>query len=260
MKINKILLLTLFTVSATVSSYAQDQEVGGFIGASIYRGDLDQTPWAGRNTRPAIGGIYRYYLSPKFNVRAGLNFTYLAAYDNHNGGSSEEAKSRNKRGLRFFSHLLELNGMVEYNILNFVPGSAKYRWTPYVFGGVALFNFNPKTNLGGTVYTLKDYETEPGKSYSTVGFAIPFGGGVKYNFGKESLWNIGLEAGWRLTFTDYLDDVSAKFGPNPPPSDPIAAKLAKRGPTNRRGNPDNNDAYILVGFTLTKTIRKYRCF
>ena len=42
-----------------------------------------------------------------------------------------------------------------------------------------------------------------------VSMAIPFGVGLKWNLGKY--FSVGAEWGMRLTFTDYLDDVSGVY-------------------------------------------------
>jgi len=268
MKITKYLILLFAAIMLNSNAQAQDQEYGVFLGSSAYRGDLDQTPFAGRGLRLAVGGIYKYHFTPKLAFKAGLNFTYLGGYDHRNydiNSTDLTEKSLATRNLTFYTHLIELSGQLEYSFLNYVPGSKKYNFTPYVFGGVGLINFNPKANIAGTVYTLKDYETEPGKSYSTTQIVIPIGLGIKKTFGKDNMWNIGLQAGWRMTFTDYLDDASSKAPLTF--TDATTRLLALRNYTNGknnqpgmiRGNPNNNDAYFMVGFTISKTIRKYEC-
>jgi hypothetical protein len=63
--------------------------------------------------------------------------------------------------------------------------------------------------------------------------------------------NVGIEGAWRLTFTDYIDDVSTvhqdKTG-----WDPIRAQLSDRSegmifePGHVRGDPEDNDGYYLL--------------
>ena len=81
------------------------------------------------------------------------------------------------------------------------------------------------------------------------------------------LWNVGVYVSQNKTFTDMLDDVGGKYpdftkldgGVNG-----LAAKLSDRGPEigsaprtagGLRGNPDENDAYMWIGFTISRTLR-----
>lgn len=71
--------------------------------------------------------------------------------------------------------------------------------------------------------------------------------------------NIIIEGGYRLTFTDYLDDVSSERYPNDPSilksdlSREMSDRRRERDPSypiqpglGKRGNPDNNDGYFLM--------------
>lgn len=267
MKIKNLLLVALLVVSAK-GSFAQDREWGGFLGISVYNGDLAQSPIPFRGMRPAIGGLYRYNFNTRWAIKTGLNIGYIASYDRYSG----KGTTREYRNLSFHSPLVELSVVAELNLRKYVAGSRKYDWAPYLFGGVAGFYFNPQTYLNGKKYALRTMNTEQQKiddgPYQPLGIAIPLGVGVKYSLDKRKLWNLGFEVGFRLTFTDYLDDVSGDL-----PTDidnntnitPEERALAYRGSTQwpkkwARGNPDNNDAYAFFGVTLTKTIRKYKCF
>ena len=88
--------------------------------------------------------------------------------------------------------------------------------TPYVFGGIALYHFNPYTrDTSGTKYYLKPLSTEgegfiDGRNnYNLTQFAIPFGAGVKLSLSDNV--NVGFELGYRKLFTDYIDDVSTTY-------------------------------------------------
>ncbi|MDX5320159.1 MAG: hypothetical protein LPK45_03695, partial [Bacteroidota bacterium] len=73
---------------------------------------------------------------------------------------------------------------------------------------------------------------------------------------------IGLEAGWRKMFTDYLDDVSTSYtGLN---DGSLDANLGNRtgkpvAAGQKRGNPEFKDSYFMFGVTITKTLRRYSC-
>lgn len=267
MKIKNLLLVALLALSTTGIN-AQDKEWGGFLGISVYNGDLAQSPVPIRGMRPAVGGFYRYNFNTHWATKVGFNFGYIASYDRYSGAGT----LRESRNLSFYSPLAELSFVGEYNFMKYVAGSRKYNFTPYVFGGVAAFYFDPHTFYDGERYKLRDYVTEKGKedgAYSPIGIAIPMGLGFKYSLGRKKLWNLGFEFGYRMTFTDYLDDVSgdlpSNFNTTLPAED---KKLAYRGsPTEEglwgtnwpRGNPDSNDGYYFFGITISKTIRKFSC-
>ena len=138
--------------------------------------------------------------------------------------------------------------MAEYSIFNIY----NIRWTPYVFGGLAVFRFNPYTHdaahqkvflkpLSTEGQGLDGYNLEP---YSLTQVAIPFGGGIKYALTDNI--RVGAEVGIRKTFTDYLDDVSTNY------ADPVDL-LEQRGQQavdfSYRGDevPGGNPAYPLKG-------------
>ena len=89
---------------------------------------------------------------------------------------------------------------------------------------------------------------------------MPFGGGLKWKI-SESV-NLNAELNWRLTFTDYLDDVSGKY----PDLDllraqrgDIAAQLSNRSALPRaegtqRGNSSVGDYYFTFHIGLAYSI------
>jgi hypothetical protein len=154
------------------------------------------------------------------------------------------------------------------NLLPYISNSKKYRFAPYVFGGVAVFHFNPKAELNGTSYALQPLHTEDPERYGLIQPAFPYGVGIKYSLGN--FWNLSLEVGQRKLLTDYLDDVSDHYASNPDNLSDIGEQLSNRTPevdpskttypTNEsRGDPKDKDMYIFAGFTISKTIRRFSC-
>lgn len=78
----------------------------------------------------------------------------------------------------------------------------------YAFAGVAGVYYNPKSLFDGKWQALRPLNTEilpDGRdTYVPVALAVPFGLGVKFKIAKYI--SINIEAGWRVAFTDYLDD------------------------------------------------------
>jgi hypothetical protein len=197
-------LLLVLSVFFAAQSFAQFR-LGIFGGVSNYHGDLQERVF--QNARGAFGLTGTFSLSERLNLRAGLTFAKLAGADS----LSKQADLR-ARNLSFQSSITEFSLLAEYNFFNL----DQIRWTPYVFGGLAVFHYNPYTfdRNGAQVY-LQPLGTEGqgitgyGQPYKLTQFAIPFGGGIKYVLSDRV--QLGLEAGIRKTFTDYLDDVSGNY-------------------------------------------------
>jgi len=241
--------------------------LGPTLGATNYKGDLDDD-FALRFTKPGLGFVFNYHAHPNIRLRLTYTHGWMGAAD-----SVSKNVARNWRNLSFRSRLDEFAFQIVYDML----GSSrrpKYRpnYVPYVFAGIAVYNFNPQAKLDGKWYNLHDYGTEgqkiPGakNKYSLTQISIPVGLGFKYKL--NNYWDLALEMGLRKLFTDYLDDVSDKYAD---PKEllayggPIAVKLADRskylqqGTTaydakDIRGFKEQNDWYIYTGFILTRII------
>jgi hypothetical protein len=78
----------------------------------------------------------------------------------------------------------------------------------YAFAGVAGVYYNPKSLFDGKWQALRPLKTEilpnGNDTYTPVALAVPVGLGIKFKIAKYISLNI--EAGWRVAFTDYLDD------------------------------------------------------
>ncbi|MBQ2511570.1 MAG: hypothetical protein II531_05370 [Bacteroidales bacterium] len=125
------------------------------------------------------------------------------------------------RNLSFRSTLWEFSGVAEFNFVPFGNGSGRL-WSPYIFGGFALFHFNPETSYidadGNRQWVeLQPLHTEGQASsvypdrqpYSLFQLSLPFGVGVKFWAGK--IFSLTVQYGFRKTWTDYLDDVSTTY-------------------------------------------------
>jgi opacity protein-like surface antigen len=188
-----------------------------FAGAANYQGDLQPRRFTFNQSHFAIGAGLLYELTEKLYARA--NFTY--------GSISADDKKNNRnttRNLNFTSPVLDVHLGAEYHFFSLYERSA----TPYVFAGVSYFHFNPKAiDSNGSKVALRPLSTEgqgfykDRKMYNLNQLAIPFGGGIKLAVSDKL--RIGIEAGLRKTFTDYMDDVSTTYVDE-------ALLLANRGP------------------------------
>ncbi|MCL2246120.1 MAG: DUF6089 family protein [Lentimicrobiaceae bacterium] len=240
--VKKSCLIIFLLISFCLCS-AQRSEVGTMIGTSFYLGDLNSFPFV--DSKFAGGIIYRYNFTPRIALKANILFGTLTASDAKNYSLQKQKDSNGdflvddhgryvyswdftQRGLSFTSPISEISAQIELNFFNLYNVGHKNQISPYLFGGVALFSFNPKalhkkyvedTN-GKYIVEYHTYDLQPigtegqgregqAKKYAHTGFAIPFGIGFKANIGKFVC--IGAEWGVRFTFTDYLDDVGGTY-------------------------------------------------
>lgn len=205
----KIIGFVLF-ISAPFVSTAQDWHVGVIAGISNYSGDLSEKRVDLRYTRPMVGLMVKRDINRYLTLRAGFSFGMIAGADSTNKSIPLQA-----RNLSFRSNVWEGQLGAEWNILDIDDRG----FTPYIFGGVALFSYYPwAEDAAGNKVALRRLSTEGqglpqyperGNQYSLHQVSIPFGAGFKYLFTDR--WTVGVEIGLRPTFTDYLDDVSTGY-------------------------------------------------
>ncbi len=219
------------------------------------------------NTNFRFGLLARYNFSPRWVIATELNFTTIEGNDKH---------YQNSRNLNFYSPLRELSVVCEFNFFDYRTGSRQHRITQYIFAGLAGFYFNPKTDIVNPITSeLETVELQPlntegqgmqgyEEAYSRYGLAIPFGLGVKFSLSSRIC--LGLQWGFRKTFTDYLDDISTNYVQHEELvnwAGEVAAAAADRTheldgyegyyhPHNlSRGNSATKDWYNFFGITLT---------
>jgi len=254
----KKVILIVFAFFHFISLYAQRNEIGLFLGTSYYLGDLNPSKQFFLS-KPAGGLVYRYVFDRRWAIKMTGLYGSVA-------GDDSKAKFNVERNLSFKSPIFEVSSQLELNFLPYATGNTeKDYFTPYIFGGVSIFSFNPKANYNGTWYNLQPLGTEgqgtsmypDRKSYSLTKLSFPFGLGFKYSIGKNVC--IGAEWGLRKTTTDYLDDVSTTY------ADPvilsaentsISAILADRSASpnltdSQRGNSGTKDWYSFAGAFVT---------
>ena len=257
---NTLLLAVLFIFISTTESKAQykpNQEFGILGGTGYYIGDMNSTHF--NNLRVAGGITYRKNFDRRFTFKSSALYTNVYANDKN----SKDAIKVN-RNLKFKSDIIELSGQIEFNFLPYETGNSLYKWTPFIFTGVSIFNYNPQAEgSDGQWYDLQELGTEgqgttsfPNrKKYSLTQLSVPFGGGVK--IGVSDNFNIIVEYGLRKTFTDYIDDVSTTYVGIPSEFTNIAIELADQsidGPQLAgiaRGDETNKDWYSFSGITLS---------
>ena len=250
----------------TANLQAQDETnrsatISLFTGLMNYQGDLNPSSFKFSHSNFTGGIIFRKPISSLLTIRAGVNMGTITAADKWNRDYLQQ------RNLSFTTTVKEAYAGLELTVFDL---STK-RFTPYIYGGIALFHFNPWTrdNAGVKTY-LNPLSTEgqglpqypEQKTYGLNQLAIPFGGGFRIRV-SDAL-QLGIEFNQRKTFTDYLDDVSTHYVDRNTllqARGPKAVELAYRGgqapngsplyPAHgeQRGTPSEMDWYYFLGLT-----------
>ena len=239
-------------------------------GFTNYFGDLEQSEILVRTKTYGVGGYVSYELFSNFSLRAGFNAGKVSAADKLNRDPDYV-----KRNLSFITNIQEINLLLEFSIFNI----NRFNLSPYVFGGIAGFHFNPYTyDISNNKVFLQPLGTEgqnkPAisgkKPYSLFQFSLPFGGGVRYDL--NNLFIVGVEVGWRRLFTDYLDDVGGPYADPTSFTDLKSIEMAYRTPeinktvppysaslsNLNRGDPSNKDWYAFYNLTLSMNFRNFK--
>lgn len=274
-----VLALMLVASEASAQQFSKRKQynsVGVSLSAMNYFGDVTPKPSIPSlrfgATRPSLGVSFTHRFTPRVSARAALSYGRITGDDTKAADKNDpDAKYRYNRNMSFRNDIAELSVV---GIFDLIPNRNTYikrpDLVPYVFGGIAGYTGNPKGLVQGgldkqglaegTYIALQPLKTE-GKSYSRAGIAIPFGAGARYKINKS--FDIGLEIGFRKTFSDYLDDVSDKYISQNNLNSAAARYFGGtnalvtggefpnfNAPGSQRGKSDEDDWYVTTGLTL----------
>ncbi len=210
------------------------KEFGLAFGSSSFFGDLGGANALGRNfaydldlatTSLSVSASMMCYLTKRIGVRGRATFANVSGND-----ALTLERFRNNRNLHFKSTIYEISVVGEYHFLLEnkrtttrvirIAGKRVTRKTlnmgMYLFGGVGAFYFNPKAKgANGDWYELYHLHTEGQglaggpKQYSRFSICLPMGIGIRKKVIQD--WGIRIEMSHRITFTDYIDDVSTVY-------------------------------------------------
>lgn len=231
--------LSLLLVTKSMSQ--ERIEFGGFVGGSGYLGDLNKSDWFSKEPKVGLGGLVRYNASDFLAVRASLLFGYLSGRDSH-------YEDRAFRNFSTQSPISEITLQTELHILPLVqprlPRFFQSTFSPFLFVGIGGAYTRPAPDLENMIVSKPEFvrgaEIDKNTAYSPYHLVVPFGMGLKYR--PYIQWTLTLEAGFRLTFSDYLDGIS--HAANPEKTDryqfwglTVAYRLPKRMVGFRNRNP-----------------------
>ena len=278
----KIILSAFFMAAFTGSLFAQERfnpnvlqgEFGVTIGAAHYFGDLNTRASLNR-PKIAIGAFYRKQFNNYLSARLAVHYAQLGYSDVYSKNDYQKL-----RNLSFNTDILEIALSGDFNFFKFQPDDPQHNFTPYITLGIGVFSYNPYAYLASKKYYLRPLGTEgqnisytdaangkTRKPYGSMAMCVPIGMGIKYNVNNK--FNISFQIAQRLTFTDYLDDVSATYVGSDKFTNPTALALQDRsyektanviGAEGRqRGWSKQKDQYVIAEIGISFNISSYKC-
>lgn len=239
----------------------------GGIGYARALGDLTN-PGSYFDTKLNIVGGIQYRFTDR--VQAGVNL--MAFQLSGSDLDIDPELNTRSRGLSFVSNNLELSATASISLF---PTATRFTQrkliNPYLVAGVGVLLFDPRAEVpefafingdtipaprAGEMVSLRPYQTERPNSYGRFALVVPVGVGVRVKV--TDFLDLTAQVSNRITFTDYLDDVSGVGGDKGRgypdknlfdlnnPEDVTA--LALSDPTGQgeiRGNPESDDYYLI---------------
>ncbi len=274
------LVLLAGAVSGQNNRANQYYELDIKFGKSLYSGDV--TSEAGftdsKTGSFALGVGVSRKISPRLKANLGINWLRIHGSDAELSAAGSFNYNRN---LNFRNDIWEVSATGAYYLIKQNGHySERKRVLPYLTAGFALFHHNPKGKtpgqFGNVWVPLQPLGTEgQGRTgfdskYGLIGWAIPLGFGVDFKLSERL--NLTVHSEYRITNTDYLDDIGGNYaGANAFADNELAALMADRSqePTDAysgavrtqipalpmeagqsRGSKSGNDGYMFAGFKL----------
>lgn len=287
--------------------------IGFSVNAINYYGDLAPSPSSFSTdisfTKPGFAVSYTHRFGPRYSLMAQFMFATLKGSDGESAdpGDLSNGIYRYKRNLSFRNNIKELSVVGIFDLFeNQQTYMSRVKWTPYAYIGLAVYMHNPQaiapaTDLTGSPLaesgeyvdlqplgtegqhaalnsTDVNYGIQP---YSLIQLAIPFGLGARFRL--TDVLDLSADIGFRYTFTDYLDDVSANYVDLTLLTSPLAQSMSYRTnelsgypvnpqasgipgvnveagygsefPDNKRGGKKDNDVYMVTSIRLSYIIK-----
>ncbi len=265
-KCSKFIIVFLFLsfIGLNEGNAQKGYELGGHLGISHYFGDLN-TSYRLSDPGFAFGIKGRRNFNERLSLAIALDYGRISASDANSNNNFER-----QRNLDFFSQIFDLSTVLEFNFFPYFHGSSEEYYTPYLFGGISFMKFNPKSELDGVTYDLRDLGTEGqfiGNEYGLVSAAFVFGIGFKWDINRD--WSFNVQLSGRNIASDYIDDVSLRypeFASLEIQRGQEAVRLSNRSPdpdfavpNMQRGNGKSNDVVYFLNIGIMKYFGQLEC-
>ena len=209
-----VLFVTILSMLYCSTSYCQKIGYRATAGSLYYLGDL--APYGNNlstsSPKPAFGFNIIYGVAPQVNFSLGFLRGSIA-------GSDAEAAdyNRRRRNLSFESPITEVSFTTQIVLTELHEFTSKWGVNLYIYSGFNIFYFNPRAYIDDKWVELQPLGTEGQgivefggwPKYKRTQVGLPLGIGLDFSIGDRI--SFGFEVAPRLTFTDYLDDVSTDY-------------------------------------------------
>jgi outer membrane protein OmpA-like peptidoglycan-associated protein/opacity protein-like surface antigen len=220
----------------------------------------------------------RFFSQPGYSFSIGAGYAFsnnfslrldAGAQQVHAADSKNKGQQYRERNLSFKSNVYDVSLSAEYTLFNI----NRYKISPFLSAGVGMMFFNPFANdAAGNKQFLRELGTEgqglaaypDRKIYSKSAIEFPLGIGFKIAASQKI--TLKFEFNYRITGTDYLDDVSFNGYPDKALLDarnPVTSAFTYRGPgpypanlNLPRGNPKDKDGYYTTQFKVVYGFKK----
>ena len=231
----KIILLLLFVFISGFSK-SQYHELGMFIGASNYVGDIGSDYYIMPETA-AIGLIYKWNVTTRYSLRFSAITSKLEGTDYRT-----DDLNRFGRAYSFSNNLKEGSIGIEFNFLDFnLHDQETINFSPYLYLGLSIIEYDEFYFNSTQIPVAKQINFN-----KTQGLSIPINFGVKIN--PSPYWVLGAEIGARYALNDNLDGSSPK------------GQGDNQGVEYFSFGSNNNDWYIFTGITISFTFGDLPCY
>lgn len=283
----KIILISILCILSAFTTKAQQYtwDFGLNLGATNYLGEIGGGEGQGRAflldmkipfTRYSGGLFVRKKIFEDVSLKMEANWVRIAAQDSLTG-----APERRGRNLSFRTDIFEAALFAEYYFyqIDDMSRTSKHRvdFKSYLFVGFGAAYFSPfaYSPLDEKWHELRPLMTEGEENhYDEITMILPYGAGFNFTFNKE--FRFGLQVAYRQSFTDYLDDISTDYAfDHEFPEETLAESKYFANRTDEamrrerdllpdagfyeapsiRGNPDDNDGYLLVQLTVSYVMK-----
>ena len=218
----KHILFTLVFSFILNMGIAQKSELGIHLGVVNYYGDLNPRQFIFDEPSFAYGLFYRNNISVQSAIKINALISSIAITD-------ANYPERRARGFSFTTNFIEASALFEWFFFGKKQrdeeGNLQKNNSPYLFLGVGALYSDPLTE--GLPENSPDLTAEQ----STINAVFPFGIGYRWEIDFKT--RLGIEYGFRPTFSDYLDGISES------------------------ANPDKNDWYNHINIQLSYLFRKH---
>lgn len=247
------LMLGVAQVFAQAYQGRQDKywEIGFQVNAMNYFGDLNpMTRFVSTrigNTRPSLFLHASHKIGSSLRIRGSFGYGRVLGSDFLASGNFADASGeaqtkkivRYGRNLHFRNDIKELAVTATYDLLKSYGRYYRRRFfTPYILGGVAVYHHNPKavapegTAEAGKWVALQPLGTEGQgrtgyqKKYGLIQPAVLIGVGARMRVSDRL--DLGFEIGWRVLFTNHLDDIGGNYADLNDLDSQLARRMADR--------------------------------